>query len=63
MQTISLCGGKYVIGTDGVALKALRYGEPWRDMTGDKMVHALVDRVIELEAAVTEAIKQLRGEL
>ena len=41
--------GKYTvqIGDDG-SLKALRYGEPWRDLTGDKLIYCLA---AELQAA------------
>lgn len=38
------CGGKYtVIFNEGTgALSALRYGEPWRDLTGDKLVLSML---------------------
>lgn len=47
---IDLCDGKYSIAKiDGAgALSAFRYGEPWRDLTGDKFVGALFDEIVAL---------------
>jgi hypothetical protein len=43
--------GKYeVTGIETGHLKALRYGEPWRDLVGDKLVLALCHRIQHLEA-------------
>ena len=56
MKTITLEQGKYIIEyIDDVGLQARRYGEPWRDLTGDKLVLALVQRVEALEAARKDA--------
>lgn len=58
--TINLGDGKYTIQhEDGANLRALRHGEPWRELTGDGMVLALVQRIEELEAN-TEQSKPLR---
>ena len=44
MRTVSLEGGKYeIIDHEDGRLEARRYGEPWRDLTGDKLVHSLFD--------------------
>lgn len=43
---------KYTLVQDDGSLKCLRYGEEWRDLTGDKMVGALFSRVRQLEAQV-----------
>lgn len=41
-RRIELEGGKYVLVDSGRGqLKALRYGEEWRDLTGDKMIGCL----------------------
>lgn len=49
---VTLEDGKYKLEHDGTGyLRALRYGEPWRDLTGDKLMLALVQRIEELEAA------------
>jgi hypothetical protein len=51
---IDLCEGKYSVIydlTNGVS-QALRYGEPWKDLRGDKMTLAMFDRIVELEAEI-----------
>ena len=44
MKTISLEEGKYELRFDeeSGALWAYRYGEPWRDLSGDKFVYLLM---------------------
>lgn len=61
METrINLDGGKYaVIHDNGADLRAERYGEPWRSLTGDGLVLALAQRVEELEAALAGMVAQL----
>ena len=50
MTKIELADGKYTVTHDnGNNLKALRYGEDWRDLVGDGLVLALVQRIEELE--------------
>lgn len=51
---IDLCDGKYSIAkTDGAgALSAFRYGEPWRDLTGDKLVGAMFDEIVALRELI-----------
>ena len=47
--------GKYtVISDDKGNLKALRHGEPWQDLTGNKMVHAMLYEVDSLKTKVAE---------
>jgi hypothetical protein len=49
---IVLEDGKYTIlygAEKGQKFQALRYGEEWRDLTGDKMVYLLCCKVEELE--------------
>lgn len=47
---IELEEGKYtVIHEEGENFHALRYGVWWRDLTGDDLVMALVNRIEELE--------------
>jgi len=58
---IELCDGKYTVIYDlekGIS-QCLRYGEPWRELCGDKMVLALFDRVVELEAEAVAFKQQL----
>jgi hypothetical protein len=45
MTRIDLEGGKYTVIYDNGRLSALRYGEPWRDLTGDGLVLALVHEI------------------
>lgn len=58
METaIALEGGEYaVLHDNGANLRAYRYGAPWRDLTGDGLVLALVQRIEDLEA-VGQAIR------
>ena len=44
----------YVAEADGKSY-ALRHGEPWQEMTGNKFVYCLAARIEELEAAVLAA--------
>lgn len=50
---IHLEDGKYtiVLRSDG-AMHALRHGEPWRDLVGDKMVMAMAHEILELRQVV-----------
>lgn len=52
---LDLDDGKYRVLYDGDGgLRALRYGEPWRELTGDNLVFSLVYRVVELESALAQ---------
>jgi hypothetical protein len=44
--------GKYTIifEQQPFRFEALRYGQSWRDLTGDKLVLAMAQRIHELEA-------------
>lgn len=57
MTTLSFANGKYTLieHLDG-RLEALRYGEPWRDLTGDKLVLGLAQEV----AILRDALARLR---
>lgn len=51
---ITLDDGKYVVlHNNGSDFRALRHGEPWRDLTGDGLVLAMAQRIQELEQAQT----------
>ena len=42
--------GKYqILHENGVNLRATRWDEPWRDLIGDNLILALVDRIERLE--------------
>ena len=53
---IDVCDGKYTIIYDFETgqSEALRYGEKWRDLCGDKMVLAMFDTIVELRERVAE---------
>lgn len=48
---LDICDGKYTVIIDMQTGQAecLRYGEKWRDLTGDKMVLALFDTIVDLQ--------------
>lgn len=52
MQTpkiYTLADGKYtVVKHDNGRLEAFRYGEPWRDLTGDHLIASLLYKVDDL---------------
>ncbi len=45
---IVLEDGKYIYEQDERGSRALRYGEPWRDLTGDKFVWAMASEIERL---------------
>jgi hypothetical protein len=54
---VSVADGKYTIQADGDGrLRALRYGQPWRELTGDGMVLALAQEIDRLR----EGLARLR---
>lgn len=67
METrIELEGGKYTYVCDNNGKQeALRYGEPWRDLAGDKFVYCLAYRANELQEqnkSLVEALKRAMDE-
>ena len=49
MTKLELAEGKYtVILHDNYTFEALRYGEKWRDLTGDGMVFAMFQELADL---------------
>ena len=46
----NFCGNKYtVIFLDNGHMEALRYGEKWRDLTGDGLVLAMLQEIDDLK--------------
>lgn len=43
--------GKYTVIADQGKLTALRYGEPWRELTGDNLVHCMLDTTLKQQEA------------
>ena len=58
-EIIELDNGKYTIyKTDSGAMTAHRYGEPWRELTGDNLVFSLFNRVRDLEDELNKVDKK-----
>lgn len=57
---VDLCGGKftYIRQDEPFKHEALRYGEPWRDFTGDKFIYAMGDEIERLRAEVERLTKE-----
>lgn len=48
-MNVTISNGKYTIIQDGDGkLKALRYGEEWRDCTGDGLIYSLAAEIQRL---------------
>lgn len=55
-MNVSICDGKYtVIQDEKGGLKALRYGEEWRDCCGDNLIYNLAYEVSKLREKINEA--------
>ena len=60
-NTVVLEDGKYAItGIETGHLEALRHGEPWRELTGDKLVLGLAQEIQELREQLAAKDKVLR---
>jgi hypothetical protein len=55
---IELDDGKYILTDEDGPLKALRYGEEWRDLTGDKMVSSLCYEIEQLRREKNDCDEQ-----
>lgn len=65
VERITVCDGKYTLIMEPGNLRALRYGEEWRDLIGDGFVMALGHEILELKADLTAKdalIAELRRE-
>lgn len=60
MTKIELENGKYTILHDnGNNLRALRYGEEWRSLTGDGMVLAMAHKIESQQEYIDKLVKLL----
>lgn len=59
--SINLCDGKYTIIYDFATgqSECLRYGQPWRQLVGDKMVLACFDEIVRLRAELAKERNKL----
>lgn len=52
---VTIYDGKYtIIQESGRGLRALRYGDEWRDLTGDGLVLALVQEIEDLRVQLSD---------
>ena len=56
---IVLADGKYIYLRKDGQQEVLRYGEPWRDLVGDKFVFCMADRIEDLERENAKLRQQL----
>lgn len=61
---IDLVDGKYsvIVDLNNGVFKALRYGEEWRSLTGDKLVLGMFDRIVELQEEVARLQRHIAGD-
>ena len=52
---LTVAEGKYTLVMDPTNMRALRYGEPWRDLVGDGFVMALGHEIERLRKELAEA--------
>jgi hypothetical protein len=57
----SFDNGKYTVINNNGLLSALRYGDPWRDLTGDNLVAAMLHEVDILHKVNTELLEALQA--
>lgn len=63
MSSIQIADGKYTIINDvdqGGDFCALRYGEHWRDLIGDKLMLAMYHEIESLRAELAKADRERR---
>lgn len=52
MEKLSFEDGKYQLILDAGKFTALRHGQPWRDLTGDKLVYTMFAEIQGLQAEI-----------
>lgn len=58
--------GKYTVIYDEGHFKALRYGQPWRDLTGDNLVYSMLVKASQLKKerdALADKLAEVEGNL
>lgn len=58
---ISLADGKYTYLLNQDGQRVLRYGEDWRDLSGDKFVLSMAMKIEEMQYKSGELIKLLQN--
>ena len=59
-DVLSLENGKYEVTFDAGNLSATRNGEPWRDLTGDKLIYAMMCECMNAQQQRTELLEALQ---
>lgn len=57
---VVLENGKYEVVIENGAMKALRHGEEWRNLAGDKLIFAMVCKIEDLQGDLREAAIAIR---
>lgn len=61
LDSVTLENGKYtIVGIEEGNLRALRHGDEWRSLVGDKLVLTMAQEIRRLEAELEEAREQAR---
>jgi hypothetical protein len=56
---IQLENGKYTVVNDNGKLSALWYEQPWRDLTGDGLILAMVHEIHDLQTKLKELTAEI----
>lgn len=62
-DVLSLENGKYEVTFDAGNLSVTRNGEPWRDLTGDKLIYAMMCECMNAQQQRTELLESLQDML
>lgn len=60
MEKLSFEDGKYQLILDAGEFTALRHGQPWRDLTGDKLVYTMFAEIQRLQVELVKGAAQHR---
>jgi len=53
-ERIDINDGKYSVINDEGRLTALRYGEPWRNLSGDNLIYWMFVEIVNLKAEIAQ---------
>jgi len=53
-ERIDINDGKYSVINDEGRLTALRYGEPWRNLSGDNLIYWMFVEIVSLKAEIAQ---------
>lgn len=61
MDKLDIAEGKYTLLFDKGEMKALRYGEPWRDITGDNLIYWMWVEIETLKDKIEKMERNFHG--